>query len=91
MFRVFLKDSFVYFIVKGIVSVLWIAIVFVFTKLLSPLEYSNYSIVLIFCQLLSVSVNSWITAGLLRYYSAYGHARQEFSHTIKLLSIIGIL
>lgn len=90
LFKLFLKDSIIYFITKGVVSLTWVAIVFIFTKFLTPQEYSNYSVVMIFCQLVSVSVNSWIAAGLMRYYPSYESQREEFALTVYFLSLISL-
>ncbi|SDB82933.1 lipopolysaccharide biosynthesis protein [Williamwhitmania taraxaci] len=90
MFKLFLKDSFAYFVTKALVSLTWVAIVFVFTKFLTPEEYSSYSVVMIFCQLISVSVNSWIAAGLLRYYPTYETQRESFTQTVKFLSLVSL-
>lgn len=70
-------------ILPGIIN--FVAIMF-YTRLLSPEEYGEYSLVLVSVTILNTIIFQWLRMGLMRYYPSYSNKDYD-----KFLSSIGLI
>ena len=67
----YFKHTVIYLLGKGLPGVISFIAIFIFSRLLSPEEYGNYSIILSIVGVLNILLFQWLRFGVSRYYSEY--------------------
>ena len=67
----YFKHTVIYLLGKGLPGVISFISIFIFSRLLSPEEYGNYSIILSIVGVLNILLFQWLRFGVSRYYSEY--------------------
>jgi O-antigen/teichoic acid export membrane protein len=82
---VLLRHVLLYLAARGIPGVLNFLAIALYTRLLDPAVYGQYTLVLTGVGLAAATIFQWLRLGLLRFLPEAGPARAEFLHTVSVL------
>jgi O-antigen/teichoic acid export membrane protein len=88
---VLLKHTLLYLVARGVPGILNFLAIALYTRLLDPEIYGEYTLLLTAVGLADALVFQWLRLGLLRFLPEAGSARSEFLHTIRVLFLFAAL
>lgn len=77
-----IKHSLLYLLARGLPGLVNFAALALYTRLLSPTEYGQYSLALALVSFLQMLLFGWLNLGVLRFLPRFGNQRQMFFSTI---------
>jgi O-antigen/teichoic acid export membrane protein len=83
-----IRHSIYYFLAKGLPGVINLAALMLFTRMLTPETYGQYSLVIAGVSLGYVVLYQWLQLGILRFYPQYKEKNREFLTSIFLTFLL---